>query len=352
MKEFLVFSNFGYQTGVLGGQTIKVQHLYSLLESKAEKYGYNLSYFDTDIFKKKTKVLGGFFSIFKKLVLSNVIFFVGSKNNLKYFFPFIYLFSKVFKSEIHYIVVGGWLNDFLKLHPYHVKCLSSIAGIYPETQGLCDSLIDSYNFRNVHRLDNFRCVDVSLRSNYKNNDSILKLIFIARVTPLKGIDTLFKLADEINERKLGVSIDIYGPIDSCYKHSFFEKLNKFSRAVITYKNTVQPSDVYEVISKYDLLLFPTKYSSEGSPGSVLDAYISGVPVVASNWPYATEFIRDNETGIITDFDDDNHFVCRTLELLNNPDWVLLLKENAQLESKRYSPEAAWRVLKKNVFKRK
>jgi glycosyltransferase involved in cell wall biosynthesis len=46
------------------------------------------------------------------------------------------------------------------------------------------------------------------------------------------------------------------------------------------------------------MLFPTFWIGEGFPGVLIDALISGLPVLASNWNLNQEIIEDNETGFI------------------------------------------------------
>ena len=63
----------------------------------------------------------------------------------------------------------------------------------------------------------------------------------------------------------------------------------------------------EIISRtlvnYDLMLFPTRYYTEGLPGTIIDAYIANLPVIATEWKHAREFIKDGETGFIVRFDN-------------------------------------------------
>ncbi len=77
-----------------------------------------------------------------------------------------------------------------------------------------------------------------------------------------------------------VIIDIYGPIYNEYLTEFEEECQNSSEN-LNYKGVLQPDEIYQVLSEYDLMLFPTQYYTEGFPGSILDAYISGLPVIAS-----------------------------------------------------------------------
>lgn len=345
-KRVLVFSNFGYETGAIGGQTIKVKHIYKLFQSKKNEYGYKLSYFDTDVFSVKANIPINLFRFLKQLLMSTNIVFVGSKNNLLFLFPVIYTVSKVFKKQIDYIVVGGWLANFLQAHPLYIKPLATINAIYPQTKDLCIKLENEFGFNNVYQLNNFRYNDAETGNKSRSR---LDLIYLARVSKQKGVNTLFKLAEKIDELNIAASIHIYGPIDPTYQLEFEHLLSNKS-ASIHYKGLVKPDKVYSVLVNYDLMLFPTRHFTEGFPGSILDAYITGMPVIASKWQYATEFIKQGETGLIAEFENDTDFIKKTLSLLEEPGMLQEFSANVRSASKKYTPDVAWEILKKNMFK--
>jgi glycosyltransferase involved in cell wall biosynthesis len=55
-------------------------------------------------------------------------------------------------------------------------------------------------------------------------------------------------------------------------------------------------DSYRKLSTYHLLLFPTHWVGEGFPGVVLDAYLAGLPVIATDWNMNSEVVIPGETG--------------------------------------------------------
>ncbi len=55
------------------------------------------------------------------------------------------------------------------------------------------------------------------------------------------------------------------------------------------------------------MLFPTKFKTEGIPGTIIDAYASGLTVVSSIWDNYNEIIDDGITGIGYEIDNYNDF---------------------------------------------
>lgn len=286
--------------------------------------------------------------MFKVIMSCNTLVYIPAHNNLKYFFPIIFLITKMMSIQMHYLVIGGWLVDFLKSLPIHRIGLARLKMIYPETRIMSDRLKTEFQINNVIQLHNFR-MNTHLSKPCKIiEDDELKLVFMARVQPMKGVDTIFKLSNRLKElTDLKVSIDIYGQIQEDYKDSFYRALIQYN--FVTYKGSLDPDNINETLMNYNLMLFPTKYFTEGFPGSILDAYHAGVPVIATRWKYADEFIEDNISGVITEFNNDDDFVQHTIELLIDANKIKLLKKGANEAAKKYSTEAAWEILKKQLF---
>lgn len=348
--KILILSNFGYESGIIGGQTVKVEHIYKLFDRKKKYYDFSLNYFDTDVFKNRFLIFKNIIVLFLSLINSNTLIFVGSKNNLKYLFPFLYCICFIFNVKIHYVVVGGWLSDFLSSNPLFVYFLRRINSIYPENHKLCDELKNNFFLNNVVQLNNFRLVDNQVDSIVQlNPNSDIKLVFMARVSPHKGVDTIFSLGERLQSESLdNISIDIYGPIEKGYEEKFNDMLQKAPK-FIQYKGVIEPQKVYGVLRNYNVMLFPTKYSGEGFPGTVLDAYISGLPIIASGWQYASEFIVNGENGFITEFGNDQDFIEKTLSLLDQPELINSLSLGAFKHKEKYDPEIAWKLFEKNIF---
>jgi len=337
--KILVLGYFGHATNQLDGQTVRTRSIHELLESKSKE---QIEYFDTQTFKQSKLNL---LKMFKLLIKADVVFYIAAHNNLKYLFPLIFIVAKLFSTTINYVAIGGWLFGFLKNKPMHRYMLSRIKGIYVQTDNLYSDL-QKYQFKNVHTLNNFRMIQYPALDLKSNHEETIKLVFMARVHPLKGVDLLFKLEKALKEIGIhNASIDIYGPILGSYKDDFLSKIESSSAQ---YGGVIEPADIYDVLQKYDLMLFPTKYYTEGFPGTILDAYISGVPVIATEWLNAEEFIDNGETGYITEFDNDDKFIEKVIETLKNPQKLIQLKKHVKTKRDAYSADRAWNILEKSL----
>ena len=163
---------------------------------------------------------------------------------------------------------------------------------------------------------------------------------------MKGLDWMDALASHVekNYERGPVKIDFYGPINPNDNDYFSEILSRHKS--MNYLGVLDPSDIVKTLSEYDVLVLPTHFFTEGFPGSVLDAYRSGIPVIVTEWLHAKQFVRDGESGFIIPFEHGDQDLCEKVDyLINNPNKLKNLKRQAYAESLRYTPEAGWKILK-------
>jgi glycosyltransferase involved in cell wall biosynthesis len=331
MKKVVTIGSFGFGVGNPSGQRVKSQNVYQLLKET----GNSISFVEMiGIWKKPWALI----RMIKEIWNSDVAFCMPAQRNLITVFPFLCKMAKFRNIPVHYVVVGGWLADFIENRKKLQKILSSIAGIHCQTQELSDTLREKYGFTNTDVFPNFRLT--GFRSTPHHTPGVLKLVFMARINKLKGLDNIFFIGDLIKQARLdNIFIDFYGPIYDEDKSYFEQNLKKYD--FMRYVKSLDPSEIYPTLEQYDAMLLPTHYYTEGFPGSVLDAYISGIPVIVTKWKYATEFVGQEQSGLIVPFDDNGtemfKEICRIKE---DEDFLNQLKQGASIKWKEYSPDVA------------
>jgi len=95
-------------------------------------------------------------------------------------------------------------------------------------------------------------------------------------------------------------VDFYGPVATGFQKDFDQLLSDTPQC--TYKGYLDflshPEGAYTTLSGYHTMVFPTYWQGEGFPGVVLDAYIAGLPVIASNWNLNAEVLSEGITGLL------------------------------------------------------
>lgn len=329
-KDVLVLGYFGYETNQLDGQTVKTRDVYRLAK---EQIGESrVDYFDTQRFQwNKFSV----FLMFWKAVHCKALFYLPAQNNLRFVFPILFILSRLVGYQIHYFVIGGWLREFLAHLLVHRYMLKHIAGIHVETRRLKKELEENYLFKNVDIFPNFRFFEFNPQCSYSQK---LRIVFMARIMIQKGLDWIFSLADYIEKNSLQekYSITFFGPKTEADRQYFEENVKKYD--FVEYRGPLQPAEIHETLSQYDVMLLPTHFYTEGLPGSVVDAYISGIPVIVTEWKHSREFVDDGRSGYIIPFENGQQELIRNvISLEKNRKLLATMKTNALIKRKEFAP---------------
>lgn len=82
------------------------------------------------------------------------------------------------------------------------------------------------------------------------------------------------------------------------------------------------------------MLFPTYWSGEGFPGVIIDAYIAGVPVIASDWNFNKEVVSD-DFGIIVPPRDENSLFLTMKDVLDGKYNLYAMSRACQNKAQQY-----------------
>lgn len=173
----------------------------------------------------------------------------------------------------------------------------------------------------------------------------LKIVFMARVMKQKGIDWIFKLAEHIATNKLQekYSITFYGPETEEDKEYFEKNVAKYD--FVEYLGSLQPNEIHETLSHYDVMLLPTHFYTEGLPGSIVDAYISGIPVIVTEWKHSHEFVEDGKSGYIVSFKNGlPEMIEKVLLLEKDRDLLRRLQDNVLVKRMEFKPPTLNHIL--------
>lgn len=335
--NILIIGYFGYKNNQIDGQTIKTRQVYELIKERMPDY--EVRFIDTqELQSSKFKTL---FRLVYLSIKADYVVYLPGQNNLSNFFPILYRLSKLFRFKIIYPVVGGWLSDYLTNKPKLSRSLKNISAILVESETLESQLKLNYGFSNVKQLTNFRITDFT--PSIKNHEEV-KFVFMARVCPEKGCDYILNFARCFNSvpNRGRCSITFYGPITPEYKISFFNQIEQVPN--VRYGGVVEPQNVYNTLNEYDCMLLPTYYEGEGFPGSIVDSFIAGIPVVTTNWKALGSFIIEGETGFIVSVHDQESLNNCLESIINNSTILTHMKKQCIKEAKRYSAETAWEIL--------
>lgn len=186
-------------------------------------------------------------------------------------------FHQFMTTVDHVIAVCNWVKDVLIRNQVPPEKITIIR------QGLCHTSVQAV-----------QSIDKPLE---EQTASDLKLIFLGRLDPTKGIHILLQAI--CSDPKLSVSLDIYGISQGETGDNYYKKLKmligKDSR--IQFKSAIPSEKIIPTLARYDLLAVPSQLLETG-PMVILEAFAARVPVIGSNLGGIAELIQHNINGIL------------------------------------------------------
>lgn len=344
MYKVGIVGHFGFGANFIDGQTIKTK----ILTNELKSYLGSDALTCLDTYKWKFRLIIILLKCFFMMIkCKNIIILPGSKG-IRLIIPLINLYNVFTKKRLHYVVIGGWLPHFLEQKKKYIVKLQKYKGIYVETLGMKQKL-ELLGLQNVYHLPNFKALKIVDKEeiNYYKKPPY-KLCTCSRVTREKGIEIAIEAVKAVNLERNNVvyTLDIYGPIDEKYKRDF-DYLMKNSPNYISYKGSIDYDKTVEVLKHYFLLLFPTFYPGEGFPGTIIDAFASGLPVIANDWKYNKELVEDYRNGFLY-IGGVKGLVKILKDILNNIEIINKMKDNCINDVEKYKPENVIQVLLNNL----
>lgn len=345
MKKVAIVGHFGFGLNYCDGQTVKTKNLAKELDSR---YG------EDEVLKLDTH--GGLKRILK-IIISLVkiqkqcknVLILPAYNGLKIIAPVLALCKKHSDCSLHYAVVGGWLPVYLDKNQFLKRSLLQFDAIYVETSTMKQEL-EKRGLHNVLVMANFKDLTPLKKEQLSNHTTKpFRLCTFSRVMAEKGIGDAITLVKQINEQCENVvyQLDIYGPVDP-QQQEWFQATTDALPDYIRYCGTVPPEQSVAALQDYDFLLFPTKYYTEGVPGTIIDAYASGIPVISCRWMNFADVVDHGITGWGYEFDNLDALKELLLQLPGRTEEFASMRLNCLKKAEDFLPCNAVAPLIKNL----
>lgn len=331
-KKIGIIGHFGGNTKVFDGQTIKTKILYDELQKTGE-----LEIITVDTYYKKHNPVKLMHDTLKCLKSAQDIIILLSRNGMRLYFPLLFFYVKHFHTRIYHDVIGGNLDKYVKQYSGFKKYLNSFVVNWVETNGLKKRL-EMVGVDNCQVIPNFKRLPIVESMNMEFEEPYSFCTF-SRVMKEKGIEAAIEAVEDINKKagKILCTLDIYGQIDDGYTEHFKNLMSMTSNAV-SYKGVVAYDQSVSIIKNYYALLFPTYWNGEGFPGTIVDAFSAGVPVIGTDWNCNGEIIEDGVNGILYPNDKIKDLEEAIEWLIENKNQMIGIKQNCVKASEKYQPD--------------
>lgn len=345
LAKVSVIGHFGEGLNLLNGQTVKTK---IITEELSEELGKNeVVKFDTH---GKFAIIKAPFIAFSALKKAKNVLIFPAHNGVRVYVPLLVFLRRFFpKRKLHYSIVGGWLPKMLEKKKGLLKTLKRFDGLYAETETLKKKLND-LGLCNVSVVPNCKNLEILTKEQlvYQSGEPY-KLCTFSRVMKEKGVEDAVNAVKAVNEQagRIVYALDIYGQIDSG-ETEWFENLKSDFPEYVKYKGEVWYDKSTEVLKNYFALLFPTRFYTEGVPGTIIDAYAAGIPVVSARWESFSDIVDDGVTGFGYEFENVSDLTRRLVAMAENSETVNKMKADCLKKRNKYLQSNAIKPLTDNL----
>ena len=202
------------------------------------------------------------------------------------------------RNVIHWIV-GGEFDRLVMDGRFDVDVLNVASHHLAQSHQMVERLT-SCGVKNVSYIVNFRNIDYTPVPPNERQDRKTRFVFMSRIMREKGVADILTAVASLNVQSLQdrFTVDFYGRKDETYQTEFEQAVAALPNVAYRGMLDLRRAEGYATLASYDAMLFPTYHPSEGIAGAIIDAYMAGIPVVATDWGHNTEIVEDGVSGLI------------------------------------------------------
>lgn len=244
---------------------------------------------------------------------------------------FLYYFR--FQKEVYFWVVGGGFHHLVEDGTLNARYYHYLKKILVQSPDMQVSLEKS-GLRNVMFVPNSKPLYPIEPEPVKDT---IRFVFLSRVEPTKGCDLILSCTKKLNAQVLEdkFNVTFFGTVDPVYESSFKQEVEAVPN--VTYKGLLNltSKEGYKELAKHDVFLFPTFYENEGFPGVVVDAYIAGLPIIATDWHFNAQFVKNGSTGVVIPAQDEDALLEQMASFISGKYDIEKMKRQCLAEATLY-----------------
>lgn len=255
----------------------------------------------------------------------------------------IYFLMKAMKktrwkqNTVHW-VIGGSLGQKIRQGTYDANVINYMRHTLVESSRMAKQL-EECKVDGALYVPNFKPIRYypALPEKFPANGRT-KFVFMSRIMPEKGCDYILEAVRLLNEKGCSsmFSVDFYGKIAESYKDVFDRKIDRLCN--VNYRGflNLMENEGYDTLASYDLMLFPTYWKGEGFAGVFIDAFIAGLPMIATDWAHNKDFLREEETALFIPVHNVRALADRMQACMEGRYNILRMRGLCQREAEKYN----------------
>jgi len=307
-----------------GGEEFKNQMLYHKLKQEA----FKVEFIDTHFWSKKPMI---WFKILLNVFVwrYNSIIISASSVSTYRLLKIIRFIRPSILNKITYLVVGGYFPQGIKEKKFDWRVYIHLKNILVQGNLLKNTLLGHSNLSNVKVLPNFKTF-TNFKPQLLNKDNIFRFVYVGRISKSKGIGEILVAIAFLKAKDFNFHVTFYGPVEDIFA---LESSNSSYGGILDIQ--ANSNEVYTKLSTYNVMLFPTYWEGEGFPGVIIDAFIAGLPVIATDWNMNKEIIEEGINGFLIEPTSTEALVQKMIWVMENKSNLKVISENNQRRANDY-----------------
>jgi len=235
-----------------------------------------------------------------------------------------------------YLVIGGYFPEGIRSKFFDWKTYKNLKNVVVEGDLLRKTVIANSGLSNVRVVPNFKTFSNLLLQSNEKSENNFRFVFVGRISNGKGVSEILEATKILNKSNKEFYVDFYGPVEQ----EFDFDSNKTSYCgFLDFQN--DPEQAYTKLASYDCMLFPTYWKGEGFPGVIIDAFIAGLPIIATDWNMNSELIEEGVNGFIIPPNDTVSLADKMLWVMQNRDILKEIGTRNQERANDYHIDRIW-----------
>lgn len=252
----------------------------------------------------------------------------------------VVIMSKIHKKPIVLSARGGGAADFFKKYGYLVKLVLENTNIITTPSYFLKDI-----FKQAFQIETLVIPNIAdfNQFNFKKRERLNpKLLVTRNLEVIYDIGCAIKAFKIVSGKYPEATLGIAG---SGTKESELKKLvcDLGIKEKVQFYGEVRHRDMKGLYDSYDILVNSSRV--DNLPGTILEAFSCGLPVVSTNAGGIGYMVENRKTGLLSDIGDFNGLAQNICEILEDRELTDSLIKNGKKESEKYS----WASVEKQML---